>query len=1098
LKKVANILLILLLFCANNLFAQNNTLTVQFFEIKDGLSQNHVNCVMQDHSGIIWTGTQDGLNKYNGYEFEIYRHNSNNSNSLSSNYINSIAEDKYSNIWIATQGGLNKYDPQKDIFTAFLNNPEDKNTISENYIYNVFVDKNNNVWALTDASLEFYDRQKNIFKHYPIKTSPNTTYLSYNNLDIIDYKNGLLLGTKDGLIYFNTEKRKIEQTYTNDSTDNTTISNNQITIIYKDKLGEIWVGTEKGVNIFRNGKFKQIYYNANKKEKNNTVYSIHQDNTGMFWVGTNEGLKKIDETKTKFIDITTHTELNNFTNSISEIIEDYSGILWCSTKKGLLKIDNRNKKFNLYNDLSNNKPKHSDDVLVYSIAEDNQGNIWIGTNGITKIDKNKQFVKKYNYKNKNNYLPKTIFYSIFIDHQQNIWIGSDDGQIFIKSPKASQFIDFYNFFNINNNNEFATARISSIKQDTNKTIWIATTNGLFNFKNKKLIKYSHSDKNSIISDIIKAMIIDTQNNIWIGTVAGLTKYNIKTNNFTHFSKKEGLAYNSIMSILETADYIWIGTEGGLSRLDKNNNFKSFSSEDGGFINDCFYGILEDNENNLWLSSNHGLSKFNTKTETVKNFTIENGLQGYEYNIGAYCKTKNNELFFGGINGLNYFYPKLFENNDTAKQTVITKILKKGKEIILDSTRIIELKHNEDLQIFFTIPEYSNTKENTYKYRIKGNEWTNLEKQHYTNIAGLPPGQYTFEVIGKNSNGKENKISAKLKIKIIPKFTQRTSVRVIFILSIITLVFGFIGIMLLNSMKRKKIIKEKTITLKKLDDQKKILEEKDQNTTDSMNYAKRIINALIPPISEFNQVFNKSFILHMSKDIVSGDFYWFEEDENKIYVAAIDCTGHGIPGSFMSILGVNLIREIDRAERDTSVILNTMNKNLRFILQKRTTEVKDGMDLSFCIIDKTRKIVTFSGAKNPLYLIRDNELVQFRGDRMAIGQAEEEKGHVFTSQKFTIRKNDVMYLFTDGYADQFGGIEGKKFKFRRFRRLLLDISSKPFDEQKTILEETITKWRADKEQTDDILIIGFRPLSMKNKENFRTSYDLIKRRNENLQ
>jgi len=292
LKKTAKILLILL-FCVNSLFAQENTLTVNSFEIKDGLSQNYMSCVMQDHSGIIWIGTQDGLNKFNGYEFEKYRYNSNNINSLSGNYINDTKEDQFGNIWIATQGGLNKYNPQKNKFTVFLNNPEDENSISKNFIFYVFIDKNNDVWALTDATLEYYDSDKNIFEHYPLENNPNTTYLSYNNLEIVDYKEGFLIATKDALIYFNTKERKIEQKYVNNPTDNTTISHNQVTTIYKDRSGKIWIGTENGLNIFNNGKFKQIYYNGNKNEEQNIVYSVFQDNTGFIWVGTNEGLRKL-------------------------------------------------------------------------------------------------------------------------------------------------------------------------------------------------------------------------------------------------------------------------------------------------------------------------------------------------------------------------------------------------------------------------------------------------------------------------------------------------------------------------------------------------------------------------------------------------------------------------------------------------------------------------------------------------------------------------------------------------------------------------------------------------------------------------------------
>ncbi len=1093
-KKRVNILL-LLFFTTSILVAQTSTISVKKFEIKDGLSQNHTNCLMQDHNGIIWIGSQNGLNKYDGYEFTIYRQNSS-SNSLSDNYINQITEDDNGNLWIATESGLSRFNAQKNIFTSFLQNTGKQKSMSKNIVHYVYLDKNKDIWALTDSILVKFNKSDSTFKHFEIPTNSKITLSNYNNLSIIDYDNGLLLATKAGLVYFDFNTLSATKPFKHKNNDLSTISHQQITTIYRDKSGEIWVGTENGLNIYNsNNEFKRIYYQNDKtKESENVIYSIHEDNTGLIWIGTKAGLKKLNKKRDKIVDVE-NAEINNNRLPIGHIIEDFSGILWCSSKNGLLKIDNRQKNFKIFNNFYNKNNKHANNISVYAINKDNENIFWVASNaGIFKLNREKEILQKYYFEDKNHYLPEATYYSLYIDKDENLWAGSNTGLIYILKKNSQKFINFFDLYNIENTYQFATSRISSIKNDNYGNIWIATSNGFFKFANNSLKKYSHSstDNKSINSNEIKSMFICSNNDIWLGTVNGICKYNKETDNFSRLTINDGLPDNSIMSIHESIDgFLWFGTRSGLSKFDKKNKFINFISGDYNFIDDCFYGILEDDNENLWLSSNHGISKFNYKTEKIKNFYIEHGLQDYEFNIGAFYKTENGEMFFGGLNGLNYFYPDSVKNNTHTPKTVISKIIKGNLEIPLDFTQTIYLKHNEILYIYFTIPEYSNPSNNYYEYRNSEKDSLKIFKEHKILFSDKSPGEYFIEIIGKNNDGKYNKKPATLKVVVLPTFWQTPIMKVSYILIPILLIASISLFFLRMNSISNKLLKEKLIASKDLGEQKAILEEKNQSIIDSINYAKRIIEALLPPIDEFSKIFSESFILHLPKDIVSGDFYWFEENTDNIIIAAIDCTGHGIPGAFMSILGVNLFRDMDINEKDPAKILIKMNRELKYILQTRTTNVKDGMDLALCVVNKKKKTISYSGAKNPLYLIRDDELTQFRANRYAIGQANPELGEVFGSQQFTLHKNDVIYLFSDGYTDQFGGIEGKKFKFRRFRHLLLSIYKKPFEEQKQILNKTITDWRGTMEQVDDILIICFNPLSMSYIENFRTTYDLIK-------
>jgi serine phosphatase RsbU (regulator of sigma subunit) len=279
-------------------------------------------------------------------------------------------------------------------------------------------------------------------------------------------------------------------------------------------------------------------------------------------------------------------------------------------------------------------------------------------------------------------------------------------------------------------------------------------------------------------------------------------------------------------------------------------------------------------------------------------------------------------------------------------------------------------------------------------------------------------------------------------------------------------------------KIKRLLREKEETLFQLESQKAALESKNKNITDSLIYAQRIQEALLPSEDYFRGYFRDSFIFYKPKDIVSGDFFWIEEIEGKIFIAAADCTGHGVPGALMSMIGHELLDKIINVDNvlQPSKVLEILSKELEKTFSRGKnvgTIIHDGMDIAICVVDRVRRKIQFSGAFLSLYIIRDNRLIEVKGDKYFIGMTP--PGVTYTNNEMELIKDDMMYLFSDGYIDQFGGSENKKFMYRRFRYLLMTIYRFPVDDQKSILEENIKTWMGGTSQIDDMLVIGFKPL-----------------------
>jgi serine phosphatase RsbU (regulator of sigma subunit) len=358
------------------------------------------------------------------------------------------------------------------------------------------------------------------------------------------------------------------------------------------------------------------------------------------------------------------------------------------------------------------------------------------------------------------------------------------------------------------------------------------------------------------------------------------------------------------------------------------------------------------------------------------------------------------------------------------------------------------------------------------------DWINLGSRRFISYTNLDPGKYIFRVKGSNNDGVWNEQGNYIVINIAPPFwkTYWFYFSVVFIMALLVYIYIRVRTKKLQRDKEEleREVKSRTSEVVL---QKDIIERKNKDITDSITYAKRIQQAILPTEQVVKKLFPNSFVLYKPKDIVSGDFYWMEQVGSQNFFAAVDCTGHGVPGAFMSIVGYNLLNQAvnERGIYEPAKILDEMNNGLSKQLRQQgdSMTVRDGMDLSLCSFDTQTKMLQYAGANNSLWLIRNNELSIVKADKCPIGTYVGETLKTFTNHSMQLHEGDLIYLFTDGYADQFGGKDGKKFKYKQLQQLILEMKDNKMHVQLQVLEKTINNWRGDLEQVDDILIVGIK-------------------------
>ncbi len=1077
-----------------------NSQNFSSFKKLQGLKHGSILCLLEDKSGNLWMGTNgSGVSKYDGKSFTHFTTNE----GLSDNDVRSMLEDSKGNIWFGTNGGgVNKYDGK-----TFTHYAEDEGLLTS-AVFSMLEDKKGNIWFGVIGGVSKYDPSTNSFASY-------TSEQGFSSSTVFDMEED-----RNGAIWFATFGEGVCK-YDGKSfyhySDKQGLSANTVKCILEDKKGQLWFGTQSnGVNKFDGNTFSQ--YKAEQGLSNNDIRSMLEDRDGTIWFTTNgAGVCKYAEGvngKT----FTHYSEKEGLPNpDVRCVLEDRSGNIWFgSNGDGVSKYGGKTfTHFTTNEGLSNN--------VVLNILEDKNGNFWLGTlgGGINKYD-GKSF-SHYTTGNGNlNVL------SSLQDKNGNLWFGMLNGDVDRYDPSARTVTQF------TKKEGLPGKTIFCMLEDQSENIWFGTSGGgACKYDPAENSFTTFTTKEGLSGNEVRSIGEDKNGNLWFGTSGhGVTKYNPNEKNgkaFTHFGEEEGLSNSDVRCMLEDKNgMMWFGTYGGgINKYDPNEKtFTHFTTKDG-LPDNTIFSLLEDRHGNVWIGTRFGLSMMKAKNLELKksnpdlplfiNYNYEDGFLGIGCNTNAIYEAKDGTIWIGANDRLTLFHPSNSLSASLAPKIELTGVdlfnekipwsMLVGKTdsilVLGNGVKVSEQKLTA-VSKWYSLPEdlslaYNNnfitfnfigitqqqSKKVKYQYKLVGidNNWSALSTRSEAPYGNLPHGNYTFKVKAMNAEGVWSK-EFSYQFVIRPPWWKTWWARAGLVIFIAVSAFGTYRWRTASLRKRQKqleqtveertaeVIEEKRIVT----EQKYLIEEKHKEITDSINYAERIQRALLASKNLLDENLDDYFILFKPKDVVSGDFYWATtlSNGNFVFVTA-DSTGHGVPGAIMSILNIACLdKAVTKGITSPDLILNETRDLVVNHLKNDGSEEggQDGMDgclLSFNF--KTHELKC-AAANNPVYIVRSNDLIEIKADRLPIGKHE--KGQLpFTLHTFQLQKGDVIYTFTDGFADQFGGKNGKKFKHKQLTDLLLIISGESMEMQRRMLSDTFEKWRGDLEQIDDVCLIGVR-------------------------
>ncbi len=1035
----------------------------------------------------MWFGTQDGLNRYDGYQMKVFKYSPSDSNTIQSNSIGCLMEDVEGNIWIGTNAGVDLYNIRLNKFSHFQFSSVDGNKIKS-----LFQDSEKNVWIGTNKNIVFkYNYIAKKINTYDLGSLDTSEFSNFGIWSILEDNNGKIWIATYGNSLFTFDK-KTERFSWHDwnslGAKTAKSASTQIRRLYKSKNGNIYVATEAGLFLLDPLQMKVVNYYSITNEGSTRIFadrisSIYEDGKDI-WIGTLlGGLNKVNTDTKEIVSYISNPDdpFSLRDDAIMCLEVDDNGTLWVGMGNGVDVLFKSANKFSHFKRVN----EGTQSINVYSVLVDKNDIAWVGTEeeGFVSYDKNtNQF---FSHRIALPVLKNNSVLSI-VEDEDGLWLGTWGNGLKFYNTQSYKVTSDYSLPEYGSGT--SKGDILSLVSDKNNVLWLGTYGeGIYSF-NKKTKEFHHYTKaEGLASDYVYCLYVDFDNRIWIGSEAnGLTIYNPINRNSEQFIKlgkeENSISSNAVNCIFkDSKNRIWIGTGAGLNKFDyKTKTFQSYFEKDG-LPNDYVYGIMEDKKGNLWLSTNNGISRFNPDAENIngsafRNYQEGDGLQGKEFNQGAYFKSVSGEMFFGGTNGYNSFYPEKILENSHIPLVYITAIKKFGNVLQSDSIfsekKSMEFSWKDNFLSFeFVALDYLMPSQNKYSFKLEGvdEDWSMPSNIRFAEYKQLSPGDYTFRVKAANSDGVWNEEGASIKVTIIPPFWRTKWFYSLCVIAFIVGVFGFIR------WRTASIKKEKKILEIKVEERTRELAEKNRDITSSIQYAKRIQEAILPPIESIYSHFPDSFILYKPKDIVSGDFYWFAEKNGKKIIAAVDCTGHGVPGAFMSMIGHNLLNQIvvENGIVDPAKILNELHRGVQAALKQGSNviDTSDGMDVALCCFDEKLSQVTFAGAFRPLFILSENKLERISGNKFSIGGAQLDLSRQFTNHTIFLKNGDKVYMFSDGYADQFGGDKGKKFMLKRFSDILLSFQNTSMSDQKKSLNESIESWSKGFEQVDDVLVIG---------------------------
>jgi ligand-binding sensor domain-containing protein/serine phosphatase RsbU (regulator of sigma subunit) len=1010
--------------------------------IEEGLSNEKVYCVFEDLDHFVWLGTKFGVSIYDGQHIQNLSVN----DGLATGGVKSIVQDRFGDMYFGHyDGGLSHYNGSySSIDTLPITN----------HIYD-FLEHHDFLWIATTGN--------GLFR---VPLSPDKRSWDFSRAKQFLGKDGLsdrvfdALALQDGSLVFVTDVGLKQYN-----------PNTELFINFKEEIIP--------------GYFQ--------------ITRVYQAKDGRLFIGTYNGGLYILDLKTdtiRFID----KKFGLPNNFIMDITEGENGVIWIATFGGGV-VNYTHDKLQVF-DASNGFP----DQKVQSLLVSFQGLLLAGTDATgLQIFKGSQFI---------NYNELGIMDERGADaikwKENHLFVGSEKGLIqFALDMDDGRSI-------LEENIAVPNLPVRYLEQDQKDGLWLAgELDGVYHYSTatKKLVSVQALNPYFRLNRIT-ALEVDTEGKLWIGTLEGLLRYDPETNEVERLSQENGINRNHISAIFaskeriwvgsrqsqqginyiqgktvfqlplpmvltptcffENGNEVWIGTENQGIFVVQDDSLAGIHTTDEGLISNHIAFISKDKNGDIWVGSQKGISILDKASGKFwTGYGNRQGFEGMDCLQESFDFDSHGDLWIGTSRGF------LKNTIDHRRKPIgiikplISSLKINGEQYVGDLTSFA-FKQN-DLEFKLNAVDLYAPEKLRWSYKVNGitNQWEQFKGDKSLNLFALQPGSYSLELSIFDSNGATYTLSQPFNWIINPPWYRTWWAILIFLLLLLGLTYGYIKYREQNLKREKRIleqrVEERTHLVMLKNNQ---LEQKNQDITDSLHYASGIQEAVLPELDELR---SNGFIYYKPKDIVSGDFYFIANSMGSLYICAADCTGHGVPGALLSIMGVNLMDSI--LKQNPRILpdhfLDLLNLAVSDTLrQDESHGLNDGMDLALVKIDFSSETLYYAGAFNALYLIRNHELMEYKADRFSIGSGKYSKDRTYNLKKISYQNGDRMYIFSDGLADQFGGPIAKKLKSSGLKKLLLEIQSKPIDGQKKEIESFMREWKGDEEQIDDMLLIGF--------------------------
>lgn len=1097
---LALVLALLLMLVSGGLaLAQEPSLQFEQLTIEDGLSDDTVYSIAQDTTGYLWFGTQNGLNRYDGTKFTVYKNDPFNKSSLSNDNAGNIFADRDGYVWIGTWGGgLSQYNPNTDQFTNYLNNPTDPNSISFDRVQTIFQDSAGTIWVGTaGGGLNRLERESGHFTWY--QYNPNLeNSLSNDRVWRIaqDQQGQLWIATNEGLNRFNPQTETFTR-YFHQPDDPRSVSHSLIRTVYVDSSGTVWAGTEEGLSRYnpQTDDFDVFLHDPTDPTSlnDNIINALLEDSTGRFWVGTRSGgLSMLNRDTGQFVAYVNQPQNSRSLsyNDIRWIHEDRAGVIWLGTRGGgINKLVPTSGQFIQFKSSSTGANSlNSNDIRAIFESED--GTLWIGTKsgGLNKYNprtgKFEWFTFTDNAINPNGLSNNDIF-AVYQDRQGILWLGTAGSGLDRFNPATGQFTNFT--ANPDDPAQLASGDINTIFEDRQNNLWIGTKGGglsLFDRSTQTFTTFLQDPTNpaSLGNNDVYAIYQDHMDRIWVGTYGGgLNMMLPKRSGFSRFlhnpEDPHTLGDNNIYDIEEdAAGNFWIATaNGGLSKFDPATEKFTRYSQDDGLPTDVVYAVLLDNNGELWLSTNKGLSKFNPETGQFVNFDTVDGLEPAGYREGAAFKGRDGALYFGGINGLTKFYPAEIIRNRYVPPIVLTKFNIFNRPGIInrpiDKLSNLDLSFRDQVLSFeFAALDFTDPAKNQYAYKLIGfdDDWNYTGNRPFATYTNLDPGNYTLQIKGSNNAGVWNEEGLALNIAVTPPFWETWWFRTLALVALVGMGLAIFKLRVRSiEGQRRRLQHQVTARTRELVQVNENLRQVTSRLQNEMALAKNIQQGLLPPA---RPTWDGPDVICFSTEAreVGGDFYAYytlfdSAAEQRFAVIVGDVSGKGMPAALLMAVSLGSLQSTVSLMPPKEALLAQLDATLQ--PYSRTT----GQNVAICYAEINGEFLNVINAGGIAPLLRGSDGVTQWIDVVGLPLGVDlGRKRQYVGASIAASPGDVVIMVSDGVIEVMNPT-GEMLGFDRFEQAVTNGPNTSAQAMLAHLRQQIDQFSAGAELHDDLTI-----------------------------